>query len=173
MDALTIKHKQFFGSHVPACTVWGVTELYQPHVLIEIKLTVRLDLPKGYKTIMTGMPQVVVANETAWVSGQFAHDTEGNPVGEGDFEQQCEASFANLDKCLAAIGATRNQVVHTGVMVVGLSENGAKVSAAHKKYFGDHPPASTVWGVPGLGLPFMKVEICAIVRLERHSFQKG
>ncbi|KAG7399154.1 hypothetical protein PHYBOEH_009614 [Phytophthora boehmeriae] len=174
IDVLNAAHKKFFGSHRPASTCWGVTALGQPHMKVEIKFTVRLDLPKEPKTFSHGVSwenahnysQVVVANETAWISGQLAHDVEGNPVGEGDFEKQCEASFANLDKCLAGIGATRNQVVHTGVMVVGLSENGAKVSAAHKKYFGAHLPASTVWGVPALSLPFMKLEICAIVRLD-------
>ncbi|ETL26505.1 hypothetical protein L916_19836 [Phytophthora nicotianae] len=51
-------------------------------------------------------------------------------------------------------------------MVVGLSDNATKLSAAHKKYFGACPPANTTWGVTVLGLPFMMVEICAIVPLD-------
>ncbi|KAG7390765.1 hypothetical protein PHYPSEUDO_006884 [Phytophthora pseudosyringae] len=174
IEKLNAAHKKFFGSHRPSSTVWGVTELGQPHMLVEIKFTVRLDLPATPKTFSYALPwedahnysQVIVAGETAWISGQFGHDGEGNSVGEDDFDQQCEAAFANLDKCLKAIGATRSQVVHAGSMVVDVQENGNKLSAAHKKYFGACPPVSTVWGVTGLGLPFMKVEISAIVRLD-------
>ncbi|KAL3669174.1 hypothetical protein V7S43_005558 [Phytophthora oleae] len=173
-DKINAAHKQFFGAHRPASTVWGVTELGQPHMQVEIKFTVRLDLPTTPKTFSHAVPwedahnysQVIVAGETAWISGQFGHDAEGNPIGEGDFEKQCEAAFANLDKCLGAIGATRSQIVHAGSMVVDLGGNGDKLSATHKKYFGGCPPVSTVWGVTGLGLPFMMVEIYAIVRLD-------
>ncbi|KAG6599726.1 Endoribonuclease L-PSP [Phytophthora cinnamomi] len=174
MSIFNDAHKKFFGSHRPASTCWGVTELGQPHMKVEVKITVRLDLPKKPKTFSHGVAwedahnysQAIVANDTAWISGQFAHDAEGNPVGEGDFEKQCEAAFANLDRCLAAIGATRSQVVHVGEMVVGLHENCPKLSAAHKKFFGEHLPASTVWGVTALALPFMMVEISAIVRFD-------
>ncbi|GMF88999.1 unnamed protein product [Phytophthora fragariaefolia] len=173
IETVNATHKKFFGSHRPASTVWGVTELGNSNVLLEIKFTVRLDLPAKPTTFSHVVPwedahnysQVVVAGETAWISGQFGHDAE-NPVGEGDFAQQCEATFANLDKCLAAIGATRAQIVHTGAMVVGLRENGAALSAAHKKYFGEHKPVSTVWGVTGLGLPYMKIEVSVMVRLD-------
>ncbi|KAG6968822.1 hypothetical protein JG688_00005632 [Phytophthora aleatoria] len=174
MEKFNAAHKKFFGSHRPASTNWGVVQLGMPDKLVEIKFTVRLDLPATPKTLSHGLPwedahnysQVIVAGDTAWISGQFAHDGEGNPIGEGDFEKQCEAAFANLDKCLAAIGATRSQIVHEGTMVVNLSENAKTLSAAHKKYFGACPPASTTWGVTGLGLPFMMVEICAIVRFD-------
>ncbi|KAF1776499.1 Endoribonuclease L-PSP/chorismate mutase-like [Phytophthora cactorum] len=174
MEKFNAAHKKFFGSHRPASTNWGVVQLGMPDMLVEIKFTVRLDLPATPKTFSHGLPwedahnysQVIVAGDTAWISGQFAHDGEGNPIGEGDFEKQCEAAFANLDKCLAAIGATRSQIVHEGTMVVNLSENAKTLSAAHKKYFGACPPASTTWGVTGLGLPFMMVEICAIVRFD-------
>ncbi|ETM53114.1 hypothetical protein L914_03382 [Phytophthora nicotianae] len=174
MEKFNAAHKKFFGSHRPASTNWGVVRLGMPHMLVEIKFTVRLDVPPTPKTFSHGLPwedahnynQVIVAGDTAWISGQFAHDGEGNPIGEGDFKKQCEATFANLDKCLAAIGATRSQIVSENTLAVGLSENVEKLAAAHKKYFGECPPASTTWGVTGLGLPYMMVEISAIVRFD-------
>ncbi|KAF4138369.1 Endoribonuclease L-PSP [Phytophthora infestans] len=174
MEKFNAAHKKFFGSHRPASTNWGVVGLGMPHMLVEIKFTVRLDVPATPKTFSHGLPwedahnysQVVISGDTAWISGQFAHDGKGNPIGEDDFANQCDATFANLDKCLAAIGATRSQIVSENTMVVGLSENTEKLTAVHKKYFGAYPPASTTWGVTGLGLPYMMIEISFIVRFD-------
>ncbi|ETN16682.1 hypothetical protein PPTG_05836 [Phytophthora nicotianae INRA-310] len=140
-EKLNAAHKKFFGSYRPASACWGVVALGMPGAQVEIKFTVRPNLSKAPKTYPHGLPwedahnysQVVVTNETAWIFGQFAQDDEGNAIGESDFEKQCKAAFANLDMCLAAIGATRSQIVHAGAMVVGLSDNATKLSAAHKK----------------------------------------
>ncbi|ETM53113.1 hypothetical protein L914_03381 [Phytophthora nicotianae] len=109
--------------------------------------------------------QVMRVGETAYFSGQLAHEGE-KPVGEGDFGAQCDATFVNLDKCLAEIGASRNQVVHSEVLVVDLAKNMEVMGTKHKQFFGSHRPACTVWGVTELYLPYQLVEIKLTVRLD-------
>lgn len=113
-----------------------------------------------------GYSQAVRVGSTIYISGQLAHDAEGNFIGEGDFKAQLDAAFENLDKVLAHFGASRSQVVEDTVMVVGLQENFDELVAAHKAYFGDHRPASTAFGVTALAFPEQLFEIAATVRLD-------
>lgn len=106
-----------------------------------------------------------VGNEI-YVSGQLAHDAQGRLIGEGDIAAQAKATFANLDKVLEGIGATRNQVVETTVLVVGLRDKFNAVSEAHRGYFGSHRPASTLSGVVELALPGQLFEVAVKVRLD-------
>lgn len=113
-----------------------------------------------------GYSQAIRAGSTIYISGQLAHDAEGQFIGEGDFSAQLGATFDNLDKVLEHFGASRSQVVEDTVMVVGLQENFDELVAGHKGYFGDHRPASTVFGVTALAFPEQLVEIAATVRLD-------
>jgi 2-iminobutanoate/2-iminopropanoate deaminase len=113
-----------------------------------------------------GYSQAMQVGDTVYISGQLAHDDEGNFIGEGDFDAQIEATLANLDKVLNHFGASRRQVVETTVLVVGLREHFDATAAAHSRFFGDHHPTSTVSGVVALALPVQLVEIGALVRLD-------
>jgi 2-iminobutanoate/2-iminopropanoate deaminase len=113
-----------------------------------------------------GYSQAMQVGDTLYISGQVAHDAEGNFVGEGDIEAQLTATFENLDKVLAHFGASRRQVVETTVLVVGLRERFEACAAAHARYFGDHHPTSTAWGVVELALPPQLLEIAAVARLD-------
>lgn len=113
-----------------------------------------------------GYSQGVLVGDTAYISGQLAHDEECNLIGEGDIRKQAEATLANVDAVLAGLGATRNQIVETTVMIIGLRENFDAVSEAHATYFGDHRPASTTMGVVELAMPGQLLEIAAVVRLD-------
>jgi enamine deaminase RidA (YjgF/YER057c/UK114 family) len=113
-----------------------------------------------------GYSQAMQVGDTLYISGQLAHDAEGNFVGEGDFDAQMAATLENLDKVLAHFAASRRQVVETTVLVVGLREHFDAVAAAHARYFGDHRPTSTGWGVVALALPAQLLEIAAVARLD-------
>ncbi len=95
------------------------------------------------------------------ISGQTPHDSEGRLVGAHDVAAQARAMFENLDRVLAAVGATRQQVIENTIMIVSLTENFEAVSRAHHDYFGPHAPASTVLGVSDLVFPGQVVEISA------------
>lgn len=63
-----------------------------------------LGQPRGYA-------HVVKAGTTVYVAGQVARNKDGQIVGEGDFATQAEQVFENLKTCLAAAGASFNDVV--------------------------------------------------------------
>jgi 2-iminobutanoate/2-iminopropanoate deaminase len=113
-----------------------------------------------------GYSQAVRVGTSVHISGQIPHDGHGEIVGLGDPVVQAQAVFANLDRVLAGVGASKRQVVETFIMVVGLSANFEAVSQAHKAYFDDHRPASTAIGVSELAFPGQLVEMTARVSLE-------
>ncbi len=100
------------------------------------------------------------------ISGQVPHDEHGAMVGGGDIGIQARAVFDNMDRTLAGIGATKYQVVETELMVVGLEQRTNAVSDAHRAYFGNHRPASTVFGVSALAFPGQLIEVSARVSLD-------
>ncbi len=59
----------------------------------------------GYTHVVMGSGRLVA------ISGQVALDEDGKIVGEGDPEAQARQVFENLRRCLAAAGATFDDVV--------------------------------------------------------------
>lgn len=114
-----------------------------------------------------GYSQAVRVSDTLYVSGQLSHDETGSLIGEGNFSQQIEIAFKNLDKVLRHYGVGRNQVVSTTVLAIGVQDHFMDIAAAHKSYFSAHRPVSTAMGVAGLAFPGQLVEISAIVHLVR------
>jgi enamine deaminase RidA (YjgF/YER057c/UK114 family) len=53
----------------------------------------------------------VKASEFLFIAGSLAADQDGNSVGIGDFDAQCEQVFGNIEKALAAEGAGWGNVV--------------------------------------------------------------
>ena len=113
-----------------------------------------------------GYVQALRVGSDVHVSGQMPHDEQGNIVGAGDLAAQAESVFANLDRVLDAVGATKRQVAETQVLVVDLGRNLAAASEAHRTYFGGHRPASTALGVLELALPGQLLEVSAVVNLD-------
>ena len=69
-----------------------------------------------------GWTQVVTVTggKTIYISGQVAVNARGEVVGKGDLRAQLEKTFANLQACLTAAGATFRDVVKSNLYVVGL-----------------------------------------------------
>src|SRR4051812_48479533 len=97
-----------------------------------------------------GWTHVVTASggKTVYVSGQVSVDERGEVVGKGDLRAQVEKTFANLQACLTAAGATFRDVVKSNLYVVGLRpEHLPIIRAVRGRYFdAAHPPASTLVG---------------------------
>ena len=110
--------------------------------------------------------QAVRAGGRLFISGQLSHDPDGNFVGEGDIEAQADMALANLDLVLRRFGAQRSDIAEINVFLVDLRTNFAPAMAACKRYFGDHRPASNVFGVVDLALPQQLIEIAASAVLE-------
>jgi len=125
--------------------------------------------PPGVST-PTGYTHVVRADvgRIAFISGQVAIDANGQIVGPGDLAAQAAQVFENLKTCLAAVGATFENVVKTTTFVVNYRpENRPLIAEARAKYLPpDGPPASTLVGVPALARPdfLLEVEVVACAK---------
>jgi enamine deaminase RidA (YjgF/YER057c/UK114 family) len=109
-----------------------------------------------------GYTHVVIAHggRTIYVAGQVATDPQGQLVGEGDLARQAEQVFHNLNLCLAAAGATFDDVVKLTTYVVNYKpEDRPAIVAARDKYWPAEPPATTLVGVQALGRPGALIEV--------------
>ena len=109
--------------------------------------------------------QAVRAGDLLFISGQLSHDMDGNFLKERDVEAQADVALANLDLVLRRFGAERMDIAEINVFLIDLRSNFAPAMAACKRYFGEHRPASNVFGVAALALPEQLIEIAATVVL--------
>ncbi|MEK7497016.1 MAG: RidA family protein [Patescibacteria group bacterium] len=82
-------------------------------------------------------------SEMIFVTGQIAKDSGGNAVAPGDFTQQTEFIFQNIEKILKEGGATINDVVKATIYVTDINKF-KEVSAVRNKYFETSKPVSTL-----------------------------
>lgn len=107
---------------------------------------------------------VVVVGNTIYISGQVAADATNAVVGKGDLRAQVTKVYENLKICLAAAGATFDDVVKMNTYVVNYKpEDVAVIREVRKNYLSkESPPASTLVGVQALVNPDFLVEIEAV-----------
>ena len=114
--------------------------------------------------------QVVTStgSKTIHISGQVAWDNDEGLVGEGDFAAQAKRAYENLAACIAAAGATIDDVAKTTVYIVDYSPSlrHALADARNAVFSGPNPPASTLIGVQALAFPGLLIEVEATVVLD-------
>jgi enamine deaminase RidA (YjgF/YER057c/UK114 family) len=111
---------------------------------------------RGYSHVVTASGQLVV------VSGQISFDESGAVVGPGDPALQAEQAFENVRRCLAAAGATFDDVVKLTYYVTDIRYL-AEVRVVRDRLFPrEEKPASTAVQVVALALPELLVEIDAL-----------
>jgi 2-iminobutanoate/2-iminopropanoate deaminase len=101
------------------------------------------------------------SGKLVFIAGQLARDIDGNCVGKGDMRAQMEQTFANLDRCLKAAGASWNDVVKTNTYVTDFDAF-QQCGDVRMRYFGVATPTSTTVGVTRLAGPDFMVEIEAV-----------
>lgn len=74
---------------------------------IEIFSPDSLGKPRGQYSQITR----VKASEFLFIAGQLSADSQGNIIGDDDFDAQCTQIFANIATALEACGATWKNVV--------------------------------------------------------------
>src|SRR5262245_2202241 len=81
--------------------------------------------------------------KTIYVSGQTSVNDRGEVVGKGDLRKQTHQAFENVQKALAAAGATFGDVVKTSLFVVGLKPEHVPVIREVRSRFvsAERPPA--------------------------------
>ncbi|WP_234438557.1 Rid family hydrolase [Streptomyces sp. NRRL S-340] len=111
--------------------------------------------------------QVVTVDGTRLVhlSGQVAWDVRGRPVGLGDHEAQAAQIARNLDAALAAVGATRNDIIEETVYVVDYTPRLLPAIFGPLRAGVAEAPASTLVGVPALFAPEFLLEVRVVAAL--------
>jgi enamine deaminase RidA (YjgF/YER057c/UK114 family) len=113
----------------------------------------------GYSHVVTGPGRWVA------IAGQVALDADGKLVGDGDPAAQAQQIFTNLDRCLAAAGATFADVVKLNFYVTDIAFLPAVRIARDAHIDTANPPASTAVQVVALFSPeaLIEVEAYAVV----------
>lgn len=120
-----------------------------------------------------GYAQAIKVGDTVYVSGQLAHDGDGNLIsparldGEGkpaDFsamEAQMRAAYENAAKILARFGARLDHVVEETLFVLDVDAAFAVAGKVRKEAYATSRPhcASNLIGVARLAFPEQLVEI--------------
>lgn len=101
----------------------------------------------------------------AHLSGQVAWDERGRPVGLGDHGAQAAQIARNLDAALAAVGATRDDIVDETVYVVGYTPGLLPAIFGPLRAGVAKAPASTLVGVSALFAPEFLLEVKVVAAL--------
>ncbi|WP_324788054.1 RidA family protein [Streptomyces sp. H51] len=123
---------------------------------------IRITAPDGvfpaaqYSHVVTGTGRVVA------VSGQLALDEDGRLVGEDDPAAQAGQVFTNLGRCLAAAGATFDDVVKLTYFVTDMAHMPAIREARARHIPDDRLPAASAVQVAALVRPEFLLEIEAL-----------
>jgi 2-iminobutanoate/2-iminopropanoate deaminase len=104
--------------------------------------------------------------DLVFISGVAPLDGAGRLVGGDDVVEQTRQVFRNLERILAATGATFGDVVKVTVYLTDVADRG-RINPVRQEYFGAARPASTLIGVAQLAVPGMKVEIEAVAGLRK------
>ncbi len=107
---------------------------------------------------IVGYSRAVRIANAVYVSGTTATDDTGAIVGPGDPYTQARQALRNIERALAAAGATMADVVRTRIFVTNI-DHWREIGRAHSEVFRTIRPATTMVEVRRLIDPEMLVEI--------------
>ncbi|MFI9585272.1 RidA family protein [Streptomyces sp. NPDC052236] len=117
----------------------------------------------GYSHVVWGTGRFVA------ISGQCAFDADGKVVGEADPAAQARQVFENLRRCLAAAGASFEDVVKLTYFVTDVAHLPAVRAARDEVLDPERMPASSAVQVAALFRPELLVEIEAFALIGEES----
>ncbi|MEU1595746.1 RidA family protein [Streptomyces sp. NPDC005708] len=119
----------------------------------------RIPAPDGVAPAAAYTHVVIGTGRFVAISGQLPLDEHGELVGEGDPAAQARQVFENLRRCLAAAGATFDDVVKLTFFVTDMAHMPA-IRAARAAYIpDDRLPAASAVQVAALVRPEFLMEI--------------
>lgn len=114
----------------------------------------------GIQPSKSAYSQVVDANGFVFVAGQVGDDKETGGVVPGGIGAETRAMFANVERCLAAVGLGLDAVVKTTVFLVDM-DDWAAYNEVFREIFPHDPPTRATVAVNGLVPPF-RIEVEAV-----------
>ncbi len=127
------------------------------------ELTRLIDVPGLPATRSLAYAQAVVAGDFVFVAGQAGLDEEGRLVSP-EFVPQARRTFENVERALAAAGATLRDIVTMTVFITDW-RYGADFCRVRAEFLGDDLAASATIGIGQLAYPEMLVELqCTALR---------
>jgi enamine deaminase RidA (YjgF/YER057c/UK114 family) len=118
--------------------------------------TLRLGSGAPWEAVV-GYSRVVVAGDSAWISGTTA-TVDGAVVHPGDAAAQTRVALTTVAGALADAGFSLSDVVRTRMYVTDISR-WEEVGRVHGEFFGDVRPATAMVQVAALIDPAMLVEV--------------
>ncbi|BAD58122.1 putative endoribonuclease [Nocardia farcinica IFM 10152] len=134
----------------------------------ETPMTRRHLNPTGLHALPELITQVVAVTGGTLVhlSGQVAWDEHGTVVGAGDHAAQAARIAANIDTALAAVGASRADIVKETIYVVDYRPEILPAILSALRGESGRPPASTLVGVAALAFPELLLEVEVVAALD-------
>lgn len=108
--------------------------------------------------------QAVLVGDTLYIAGQAAIAPDGTVIGKGDVEAQAVAVMENLMACLAAAGATADDLVKVTTYYLDRCHR-ATIAEVRRRYLGHAEFVHTGLIIDGLADPDLLLEIEAIAVL--------
>lgn len=103
-----------------------------------------------------------------FTTGQIALDKDGNVVSPKDVGKQTEFIFKSLQKILAEVGSSLDDVVKATIFVTDMNDF-KEISKVRNKYFKNSEPVSTLVEVKKLVKDGCKVEI-EVIAVKQNVF---
>ncbi|MEU6179030.1 RidA family protein [Streptomyces coeruleorubidus] len=119
----------------------------------------RIPAPGGVAAAAQYSHVVMGTGRFVAIAGQLALDEQGRPVGEGDPAAQARQVFENLRRCLAAAGATFDDLVKLTYFVTDMAHMPAIRAARAEHIPDDRLPAASAVRVAGLVRPEFLLEV--------------
>ncbi|MCC6981071.1 MAG: RidA family protein [Candidatus Melainabacteria bacterium] len=108
---------------------------------------------------LVGYSRAVRHGDFVSVSGTTATTVDGELIGIDSAFEQTVQIILNIEKALAGVGATLEDVVRTRIYVTDIERDWEDVGRAHGQFFGDIRPATSMVQVARLISADMLVEI--------------
>lgn len=105
-----------------------------------------------------GYCRALRAGSHVYVTGTVAIGADGALVGVGDGHAQARRCLEIIEASLERLGCDRRAIVRTRMFTTDISR-WAEYGRAHREFFGDHRPTTTLVEVRALIGPDMLIEI--------------